>query len=188
MAKRELKDDLVLPVRDELVIRAWRRDDAASLFALIDRNFAHLREWLRWVDGNHTESGKLAFIDRCRRGYDTGESLELALTDADEVIGTVGFVELDAQDKQGEIGYWISEDCGGRGVMTSACAALMEYGFDTLGLHRQLLRAATGNVRSRAIAERLGFTFEGIERDGELLNGRFVDLARYGMLDGDRRS
>jgi hypothetical protein len=56
---------LVLPVRDDLRMRAWHRDATASLFALIDRNAAHLREWLTGVDTDHTEACKLAFIYRC---------------------------------------------------------------------------------------------------------------------------
>jgi len=179
-------DDLILPIRDELAMRSWHRDDAAALHALIVQNAAHLREWLTWVDTDSTKAGRLAFIDRCRSKRDSGESLELSLTHSDRLIGAVGYVQLDQRRREGEIGYWISENSEGRGLMTAACSALVSYGFDTLGLHRQLLRAAVGNVRSRAVAERLGFTFEGVERESELLNGEFVDLARYGLLEDER--
>ena len=69
--------------------------------------------------------------------------------------------------------------------MTRGARALVEYGFTSLELHRQVLRAATGNTRSRAIAERLGFTLEGVEREAELVNGRYVDLARYVAIAGE---
>ena len=66
--------------------------------------------------------------------------------------------------------------------MTAACRALVDHGFDALRLHRAVIRAATENAPSRAVAERLGFRLEGVEREAQLVNGEFVDLVRYALL------
>jgi ribosomal-protein-serine acetyltransferase len=83
------------------------------------------------------------------------------------------------------IGYWLAAPWQGKGIMTTACAALIDHAFKELKLHRVEIRCATGNARSRAIPERLGFVKEGVIRQGEWVNDRFLDLAVYGMLATD---
>ncbi len=71
--------------------------------------------------------------------------------------------------------------------MTGATRAMTQHALVDLGLNRVEIRAAVENKKSRAIPERLGFLFEGVERDGEWLYDHFVDLAVYGMLAADWR-
>lgn len=66
--------------------------------------------------------------------------------------------------------------------MTNACRAVLTYAFHKLQLNRMAILCATGNARSRAIPERLGFIQEGIRREGEWLYDHFVDLVVYSML------
>ena len=87
-------------------------------------------------------------------------------------------MEISQADRSAEIGYWLAEPHNGRGHMTAACLALVDHGFDALRLYRAVIRAATGNAPSRAVAERLGFRLEGVEREAQLVKGEFVDLAR----------
>ncbi len=174
-----------LDVDELLALRPWQPADAEPLHELVDENFEHLRRWLSWVEQDHSVEGKARFIERCRQSYASGTSLELALTDDREIIGACGYVALNSDDRWGELGYWIAERFQGRGYITSACRTLIDYGFAELGLHRQLLRAAADNSRSRAIAERLRFTFEGLERGAQLLNGHYEDLSRYSVLEDE---
>ena len=69
--------------------------------------------------------------------------------------------------------------------MTRACRALVAHAFDTLRLQRVEIRVATGNRRSRAIPERLGFREEGILRQVEWLYNHYVDHVVYGRLASD---
>ena len=69
--------------------------------------------------------------------------------------------------------------------MTDAVRALVSYGFGTLALHRVFLKIATGNLPSQAVARRLGATLEGVEREAALLNGEFVDMGVWGLLEGE---
>lgn len=66
--------------------------------------------------------------------------------------------------------------------MTLSVKALVEAGFREYGLNRIEVACATGNARSRAIPERLGFKLEGVLREREYLYGRHVDHAIYSML------
>jgi ribosomal-protein-serine acetyltransferase len=62
---------------------------------------------------------------------------------------------------------------------------LISYGFTHYALHKIKIRCAAGNTRSRAVAERLGFTQEGVLRQSQLLNGQYIDIVLYGMLKSE---
>jgi ribosomal-protein-serine acetyltransferase len=83
------------------------------------------------------------------------------------------------------MGYWLTPDAQGRGLMTAATRALVLHALGPMTLHRIEIRAAPDNRRSRAIPERLGFTHEGTVRQCEWLYDRFVDHAVYGLLATD---
>ena len=80
------------------------------------------------------------------------------------------------------MGYWLADGWQGRGIVTKCCIALIQYGFNDLGLNRIEIKCATGNDKSGAIAEKLNFKREGILREAEWLNGTFIDLYLYSML------
>jgi ribosomal-protein-serine acetyltransferase len=66
--------------------------------------------------------------------------------------------------------------------MTASCGCLLDYAFRNLGMNRVEIRCATGNTRSRAIPERLGFKEEGTVRQAEWLYDHYVDHVVYSML------
>ena len=66
--------------------------------------------------------------------------------------------------------------------------ALTDHAFSEWDLNRVAIYAGQGNSKSRAVAERLGFNFEGILRGAEWVNDRYVDLAVYSMLKRDWQS
>ena len=70
----------------------------------------------------------------------------------------------------------------GRGIVTKACRTLVTYAFEQYTLNKVEIHCATGNTRSRAIPEKLGFVQEGIIRQAEWLNDHYVDMVVYGML------
>jgi len=115
----------------------------------------------------------------------TGEGLACAIMVDGALAGGIGLNKIDQLNRSVELGYWLVEAFVGRGIMTRATEALTSFAFEMLGLHRLVIRAATGNARSRAIPMRLGFTHEGTERSSQLLNGEFVDLETYSMLAPD---
>ena len=67
--------------------------------------------------------------------------------------------------------------------MTKCVSAVINMAIVEMGMHRIVIRAATSNLPSRAIPERLGFTHEGTQRDSALVNGEYLDLEVYSILD-----
>lgn len=98
------------------------------------------------------------------------------------ICGAAGFREIDNQNKSGEIGYWLDQKHMGKGIVTQAVKKLLQIGFGTLNLNKIEIRCAVENTKSRAIPERLGFTYEGELRACEWLYTKYVDHAIYSML------
>ncbi|MCL4254768.1 MAG: GNAT family N-acetyltransferase, partial [Anaerolineae bacterium] len=80
-------------------------------------------------------------------------------------------------------GYWLGESFTGQGIITNACKAVISALIYEENVHRIEIQCMVDNVRSRAIPERLGFTYEGIKRESEWINGAFADHAVYSLLD-----
>lgn len=103
-----------------------------------------------------------------------------------------GVVSLDAvRDGSASIGYWVAAHARGRGTMTTAAGAVLQLAFDAagsgLGLRRVEWRAAVGNAASAAVAQHLGFRYEGTARSSGVLRERRTDEWVAGLLDTDAR-
>ncbi|MEV5975050.1 GNAT family N-acetyltransferase [Streptomyces sp. NPDC051921] len=83
-----------------------------------------------------------------------------------------------------EVGFWLSKEHRGRGYMTEAVGALARWAF-SIGVHRLLWRAEVGNAPSLAVAERAGFTIEGVERAGLVHNDTVRDCWLGALLPSD---
>ena len=119
---------------------------------------------------------------RARKRLAGNDGFETVIVEGDRIIGAIGYHGVDWRHRNTSIGYWLAEGHQGRGIMTAAVRALVEHAFDGWKLHRVEISAAPDNVRSRAIAERLGFREEGVLREAERFAGRYADLVVYGLL------
>ena len=165
-----------------LELRPLHLRDAKALFPLVEANRERLGRWLPWVDANPRVLDTRAFIVRVRAHARAGIGQSFGLWWKGTLVGTAGFVWIDAANHSAAIGYWLAREAEGHGLMTAAVTALLRHGFRSLKLNRIEIRAGVRNRRSRAIPERLGFRHEGTLRQAERLGGRFVDHAVYGML------
>lgn len=169
---------------DEVMLELAEEHHAPAIFALTDRNRAHLRPWMPWVDPTVGVPDTLSFLRFIRGEYAAGRGFHCNLRYRGEIVGGIG-MRIDRNNDAGEIGYWIDESFTGRGIVTRATRALVTAAFRDLGLHRVAIRAGVENVRSRAIPERLGFALEGVLRATEKVGDRYVDHATYAMLRAD---
>lgn len=152
-------DIVELELDPALSLRMLSEEDSEELFELVQANRAYLREWLPWVDDNTELRHTHEFILSTVLEYQQGEALHLGVRVDGRLRGVVGFNSM-APGGEGEIGYWLDEPMQGSGVMTRACRALMEYGFEVLRLTRQTIVCHPRNQRSRRIAERLEFELD----------------------------
>ncbi len=173
------------PLGDGAELRLLEERHAAELFALADRNRARLRQWLAWVDGNTDPAHTAAYIRRSLAAFAQGGAAACGIWVDGAIAGAIDHHDLNASNRSVSIGYWLSEELQGRGLMTRAVRAMCARAFGELGLNRVEIRVAVGNAKSRAIPHRLGFREEGTLRQILWLYDHFVDEVVYGMLAGE---
>jgi ribosomal-protein-serine acetyltransferase len=171
-----------ISVEKDLAIRSWNVKDALLLFKLVDDNREILKKWLAWVPGVKEVEDSRKFILKCLKEYKEKTALEMGLWRNGRLIGCIGLHHIEKDNKKASLGYWLSKNSQGKGVMTLAIKALVHYGFNKLNLNRIDLKIGKENVKSRAIPERLGFKQEGIMRDDVYVDNRFVDHVVYSVL------
>lgn len=160
-------------------LREWVPDDAEAIFAEADQNRVRLREWLPWVDRTSSPEDIRSFLKKCEASEGMQRSFGIYVDGV--LAGSIGLT-LD-EDNAGEIGYWITGAFEGRGLVTAAARELLRFGFQDKGLRRIQLTAAVENERSRAVADRLGMTPEGVLRKaGRIRDDRYLDLVMYSIL------
>ena len=154
--------------------------DTEATFPLVDKNRAYLKQWIPWVNDVQSPDDCLKHLESLQQ--DPKASPEFVLVYHRKIIGRLGFHVIDQANKSSSIGYWLDADHQGKGLMTMAVQATLDYAFGTLNLNRMMIKAGVDNQSSRAVPKRLGFHFEGIARDAEWLHDQFIDFAVYSML------
>jgi ribosomal-protein-serine acetyltransferase len=158
---------------------------AEEATAIVLRNLAHLRAWMPWaVEGYSVEDAR-DFIKRNLRQFAAGEGFAAFIFHEGRFAGTVALNSINWANRKTEIGYWLSADLQGRGIITRCCRALVNHSFRDLKLNRVEMFVGVENARSRAVPERLGFRGEGLLRQAEWLHDHFIDLVLYAMLADD---
>ena len=167
---------------DDRWLRLPEESDADELYELTAANRETLAEWMPWAAGATLVTTR-EFIRLRRLGFARNGGFSPVIIERDRIVGSIGFPVVDRDQRSCEIGYWLGRSAQGRGTATLAVRALIDHAFGAWKLHRVVIHAGVGNARSRAVAERLGFTLEGVLRQAERYpDGRYIDLAVYGLL------
>jgi ribosomal-protein-serine acetyltransferase len=173
---------------DEADLRLLEEQHAEEFFALTQRNYERLSMWVPWLSNVDSLEHTRSFIKRKLQRLADNNGFAAGIWYRGSLAGEIGLDYIDWPNRLTEIGYWLDADVEGKGLVTKACRIFIAYAFDDLDLNRVQIRCAAGNLRSRAIPEKLGFTQEGVLRRMERLHDRYVDLVIYGMLENEWRA
>jgi RimJ/RimL family protein N-acetyltransferase len=145
-------------------LRGYRSDDVDALLAAIEESRDHLRPHMPWADESRAELG--AFVAEAVEGWTSGPDRNFVIVDVDsgELLGGCG---LHARVGAGglEIGYWLRAGATGRGLVTAAARALTDAALAVEGISRVEIHCDEANVRSAAVARRLGYRLDRIVPD-----------------------
>jgi ribosomal-protein-serine acetyltransferase len=167
---------------DGVELRILETRHSEEFLKFVDENRAFLGRWLRWGVEIKTPEEAEAFLRRGIERYVEDGLPWVGIWLGGEMVGGVLFFPVESRTLSTEVGYWLGEGAVGRGLVTRAVSAMLDYAFGALGLHRVALQAEVGNEKSIAVARRLGFTEEGIRRAAGVNSGRYVDMAAFSLL------
>ena len=173
-----------LALTDRCLLRLFEELDAEELHAVVVANRPLLARSMPWA-AEQTLDGTRGFVRSSRRQLAAKEGFQAAIIDDHAIAGAIGFDRLDWRNRSASLGSWLAETSQGRGIVTAATAALVEFAFGVWKLNRIEIRAGTENAPSRRVPERLGFVQEGVIRDAERIGDRYVDHVLYGILARD---
>ena len=168
--------------KNDILLRQLETKDAASLFALTDKNRDYLRQFLPWLDRTRTVTDTEWFITSSFRGAKEGKCADFGIYYQNTLVGVIGFHSVDQENKKTTIGYWLDKGHQGKGIMTQSVKMLIDFAFTKLGINRIQINCAPDNTKSAAIPKRLGFVKEGIALQSEWLYDHFVDWEQYSLI------
>jgi RimJ/RimL family protein N-acetyltransferase len=152
-----------LVLDDGHVVRRYVEDDLPELVDVVNANLDHLAPWMPWAQEPMTLESQLTFFRETDKQWDEGTNFVYGVYHpAGHVIGGTGFHVRNGPGVL-EIGYWLSRDAGGKGLMTRVADALTKAAASVDGVTRVEIHCDADNVRSAAIPERLGYTLIRVE-------------------------
>jgi ribosomal-protein-serine acetyltransferase len=173
-------------VDSEIVLNQVEASDSFEIFNTINSQREYLVRWLPFVAFTKEISDTERFVDSVINASDDKFEYIFTIRKKGEFVGLIGFKDTDKPNRKTEIGYWLSEKFQKQGIITKSVEKLCDFAFSTQGMNRIQIKCATENTSSKNIPIRLGFKFEGIEREGELLrDNHFTDLEIYSKLKSD---
>ncbi len=176
---------------DRLILQRFARRDSVTLDDAIRASLTDLNQWLPWARMDYTSGDTSAFIRDSVQAWKEDRAWDFSIRFFEDPARHVGNVSLWTVSKLGkiaEIGYWVRSDEANRGICTEAVDRLLGEAFGSMGYHKVVLRIAVGNEASDRVAEKLGFTKEGVLREELLIRGNWVDHSLWSLLDREYRA
>jgi RimJ/RimL family protein N-acetyltransferase len=166
-------------------LRPWRADDVDAVVAACQD--PELQRWTQ-VPVPYARADAEGFVGAIASSTwaDGGALFAVEPVDGGPLAGSIGLVP--PRDGFTEAGYWTAAGSRGRGFTAEALGLLTAWAFDVLGLHRVELHVDPENTGSRRVAERAGFSAEGLVRQRFLHRGRPTDVVLYARLASDPRA
>jgi len=176
---------LNLVVSDDIIIKSWDIKDASKLFALTDANRDHLITWFNWLPKTQSVVDSEKFIANALVEQADDKSLEMGIWQNGKLVGCIGLHDISLENHRAAIGYWLDKDHLKQGIITNSVKTIIQHCFTTLNLNRLEITATTINKPSFSIAEKLGFTREGVARQYDFINGQYLDYIHYSLLQSE---
>ncbi|MES2701243.1 MAG: GNAT family protein [Bacteroidota bacterium] len=172
-------------IDNNILLRTYQQDDAPELFNAVNNSRRHLNPWLDWVGQTTKVEHSLHFIKQSQQQQHSQEALVLGIFYNDHIIGGIGMHHWHQPTRRAQIGYWISHEYEGQGIINKCLCRLIDFLFEKIGLNKIEIHFVPANTRSARVAERIGARVEGILRQSVLRNGVAEDIVIAGLLKGE---
>ena len=166
-----------------LVLRAITQQDAGAIFTL-----RTLPETMRFLDRAPlaTTSEAIVMIRKMTEDILLGDGITWGISlkeTPEELVGTIGLWKIMKEHYRAELGYMLLPEHQQQGYMKEALAAVINYGFKSLGLHSLEANINPANEASERLLLGAGFVKEGHFKENYYFDGRFIDSVIYSLLN-----
>jgi ribosomal-protein-serine acetyltransferase len=185
----------LLPLFDELrgehvLLRPYRESDAVALREAVTESREHLRPWMPFYNAHQTiEESRDWIIHQMVHWLLREDPLALSIWDVaapDRFLGGTGIHPHDWDIGFFEIGYWLRASAEGYGYVTEAARLVTDFCFTHLHANRVSIRCDERNLRSAAVARRLGFTQEArLRNDMRATDGSLRTTLVFSMIPSE---
>ena len=169
---------------ESITLRELRVSDAPTLFAMLSTEevarfispppatIEGFERFIRWTHAER-EAGRYVCFGIVPNGLDAAVGL-FQVRQAEPAFATA------------EWGFALGSPFWGQGMFVEGAELILDFAFDTIGVHRLEARAAVRNGRGNGALRKLGAVQEGILRRSLLRNGEYLDQVLWSILDADR--
>ena len=123
---------MILICNEQLKLIAFEDHMAQELFDLVVENRMHLQQWLTWVPFTKTPKDSLDFLQQSQMLRKKDGAFRGGIYWEEQLVGTIGFHEMHRSDNSASVGYWLSKNMTGKGIMTRSVKRILQHGFDDL--------------------------------------------------------
>lgn len=165
-------------------IRKWRLGDAKDLATALSNKKVqdNLRDGLPYP---YTEQDGKEYIS-LMLDADENDTFAFAVTVYGKAVGSIGaFRKVNIHRQTAELGYYISEEYWGKGIMTDAVKLLCDYVFKHIDIIRIYAEPFAYNTASCRVLEKAGFQCEGTLRSNAVKNGKVLDMKMYSKIKAE---
>ena len=170
---------------ERLVLDAARRHHVQETFPVVRDSLTELKRWMPWAQSGSKWEDMATYFAKAHAQWISRELLDFQWHHkaTGELVGKGGFHAIDWVIPKLEMGYWLNTRFVGQGYATEAVNALVVFAKDVLEAKRLEITSDAANARSRAVAERAGFTLEGILRKARRnMQGDLADHCMYAKV------
>ena len=172
-----------LPVLDSetITLRELRASDAASLLAMLSTE-----EVARFISPPPTTvEGFERFIDWTQRQRAAGTYICFGIVPQgmENAIGLFQVRQLEPGFGTAEWGFCMGSEFWGTGIFVEGARQVVNFAFETVGVHRLEARAAVKNGRGNGALRKVGAVQEGVLRKSFLRNGQYLDQVLWTILE-----
>jgi RimJ/RimL family protein N-acetyltransferase len=170
---------------ERMTLRGFKMSDALVLkelageFAIADTTLS--------IPHPYQEEDAIRWISQRNKWYKTHQAVPFAITLNEKklLVGGISLMNISAEHKRAELGYWIGKPFWNNGYATEASRALLKFGFEELQLNKIHAHHFSRNPASGKILLKIGMSHEGALKQHIIKWGNFEDIEMYGILKSD---
>jgi RimJ/RimL family protein N-acetyltransferase len=188
MQERLLHIDTALLTK-RTVVRRFRENDGELLYRLVQKNLSFLEDhFTTSIEKANSQANAEFFIREMLSNWLLQKSYSFGIWEGEkaDLIGVIRITNINWRVPTGELSFFIDHDFSGKGIMTEALGAVLNFAFRQLEMEKLYVRSAMDNYASQRVVRKWGFRREGDLRDAfRKLSGTLIDVMLLGLSRTD---